>query len=91
MPRRPRIETTAVIHTIVAAVTTIVPAVSASSIVVIIAVSLTRYILHRQDGLIQFPSIRRLFRLCRLFDRLELHKGVVALHIDTQKLSEGLK
>jgi hypothetical protein len=90
MPTWLVIETTAIIHTVVAAMTTIVPAVPAS-FVIIIVVSLTRYILHSQDSLIQFTSIGCLFRLGRLFDRFELHKGVVALHIDTKKLTKRLK
>lgn len=86
--RRTVVKATAIIKTVSAtAMSTVIPAISAP----VVFVSLTCYIFYRQDSLIQFASIRRLLGLRSLFYRFELHKGVVALHIYTNKLSKRLK
>jgi hypothetical protein len=50
-----------------------------------------RNILHRQYGLIEFPSIGRILGLGRLFNGLELYECIIAFHINAQQFSKGRK
>lgn len=65
--------------------------IAAATIVVVAAALVSRNVFDRDNGLIHLAPVGVILGPGRLVDCLELHKGVVFLHVDSHQFSIGLK